>query len=123
LAIGFAVWMAYRARVRGWQPALKLAGTTAAFAGGALPALWLHAGWGGGGAATADKRDASFLSRMSKSSADRGQIWQRLQSSYARTPLGMGPPNSTQQPVEVSQQERRGVFVSKEPHSDYVGYA
>jgi hypothetical protein len=60
---------------------------------------------------------------MSHSGEERGHIWQRLEESYRQYPLGIGPANSTTQPLDVSQQERAGVFVSKEPHSDYIGYA
>lgn len=122
LAAGFAVWALLRVREGGTAPLVRYAGLVVAAAGLGLAAWWWVGVAGvGGGVESLGKE--SFLARMSKSGADRGEIWGRLEESYRRSPLGIGPANSTSQPVDVAHQQRRGEFYSKEPHSDYVGYA
>jgi O-antigen ligase len=122
LAAGLAVWAILRVRDRGRAPLVRYAGIAVAAGGIALMAWW-GLGVSGMSGGMGELGKESFLARMSKSGADRGAIWQRLEESYRRTPLGIGPGNSTAQPVDVAHQQRRGSFYSKEPHSDYVGYA
>ena len=122
MAAGLAVWAILRLRERGRVPLVRYAGILVAAGGIALMAWWTLAGSGRGGGVSELGKE-SFLARMSKSGADRGAIWQRLEESYRRSPLGIGPGNSTVQPVDIGHQQSRGSFVSKEPHSDYVGYA
>lgn len=120
MAAGFAVWAFLLVRERGRAPLARYAGIVVAVLGVGLAGWWML---GVSGIGMSGLSKTSFLARMSKSGSDRGEIWGRLEESYRRSPLGIGPGNSTSQPVDVAHQQRRGEFYSKEPHSDYVGYA
>ena len=123
LVAGLAAWALLRAHNRGKISVYRLSGAVAMGAALVLTFWWASAGFGVGGRLFESVGKQSYLARMSHSGEERGAIWQRLEESYRKYPLGIGPANSTMQPLDVSQQEREGVFMSKEPHSDYIGYA
>ena len=123
LATGLVAWGLVRARYAGRQAVYRLAGAAAIGAAVVLALWWSSAGFGVGGKLFEGLGHHSYLARMSHSGEERGAIWQRLEESFKKAPLGIGPANSTMQPLDVSQQERAGVFMSKESHSDYLGYA
>jgi hypothetical protein len=123
LVSGLVAWAVCRSWLAGRVSRYRLFGVAALGAAALLVVGWAAAGWGVGGELFQGVGKESYLARMSHSGEERGHIWQRLEESYRQYPLGIGPANSTTQPLDVSQQERAGVFVSKEPHSDYIGYA
>jgi hypothetical protein len=123
LVSGLTAWVVIRAWQAGRLSLYRLAGMAAVGAAAVLVIWWASAGWGVGGALLNGVGQGSQLARLGHSGEERGQIWARLEASYKQSPLGIGPGNSTTQPLDVTQQEREGVFMSKEPHSDYIGYA
>jgi O-antigen ligase len=122
LAVGLCVWGLVRARtMRLPMPAI---------AGAALFAISLVAGGAwmisslGVGAGELHKLQAhSFLARAAHSSQGRFKIWNQLEASMQKAPLGIGPGNSRWMSVTVAGRERAHSFYSKEAHSDYLAYA
>jgi len=123
LLSGLAAWALFTAWNGGKVSVYRFASTALLGAGAALALWWGATAYGVGSGVLEGVGSGSYLARMSHSGEERGHIWQRLEQSLKKYPLGIGPANSTMQPLEVTQQEREGVFMSKESHSDYVGYA
>jgi len=118
--VAFAVAWAWRA-----SPRARRNLVAAALVAGALGLIgWRAASEGAFSVGPLGKlANASFLGRMEKSAPERGHIWSVLARTYKGTPLGIGPGESQFQPLKIGEEERPGVFVSKEAHSDYLGYA
>jgi O-antigen ligase len=51
------------------------------------------------------------------------RIWDQLERTYARAPLGIGPGNSGALTLSIAERERPDSYRSKEAHSDYLAYA
>jgi hypothetical protein len=85
--------------------------------------LWLHSEFGIGDSALRALTKHTFMGRIEHSSASRLHIWDQLQRTYARTPLGIGPGNSGALTVGIADRERRDSYRSKEAHNDYLAYA
>lgn len=68
-------------------------------------------------------REKYFTGRVEHSYESRVRIWSLLRETYTRSPLGIGPGNSRAIVVRVGERERPESFMSKEAHSDYLGYA
>ncbi len=119
---GLVAWALASARARGvsWP---RVAGVTGLGLGVVLVLFWLYAGLGVGGTLVARLEQQTFVGRVSKSTAVREQIWRKLEETYARSPLGLGPGNSSSQTLTIGERELSNVFQSKEAHSDYMGYA
>jgi O-antigen ligase len=83
---------------------------------------WLTAEVGVGGHSLEAIQKQSFMGRFENSAEGREQIWARLVERYQKTPLGIGPGNSSEQRLSVGSRERRGSHRSKEAHNDYLGY-
>jgi O-antigen ligase len=88
-----------------------------------MAAWWMNAGLGLGTASLKEFQSHSFLARAGHSSEGRLKIWQQLQQTYARSPLGIGPGNSRWVTLSVEQRERPNSMLSKEAHNDYLAYA
>jgi len=121
LAVGLMVSSGVRARSRGTD-VRRLAGVTAL----GLAALVLAA-WGAretttGAAWLQAMGERTLIGRVAHSSESRERIWQRLEHSLARSPLGIGPANSSAQALEIGEHERRDSAQAKEAHSDYLAY-
>lgn len=96
----------------------------AALAAGVLGlGAWLNAEWGVGEAPLRALREHTFAGRMEHSSESRLQIWDQLERTYARSPLGLGPGNSGALTLGIAERERPDSYRSKEAHSDYLAYA
>ena len=119
---GLAAWAAVRARAAG-VPAARVAGMALLALATIVIVVWAHAEWDLGGGLLRRAQEQSFLGRMSHSSESRQRIWQNLESDYSRSPLGIGPGNSTLQTVAIGDRERPDSFQSKGAHNDYLGYA
>lgn len=122
LVAGSLVWVVVRALTK----RMPLAGMVAvvclaAAAGGA--AMWAHGEWGVGEDALAAFRQHTFAGRLEHSSESRLKIWDQLQRTYARSPLGIGPGNSGAISLGIAERERPDSWMSKEAHSDYLAYA
>ncbi len=121
-AAGLIAWGVARSLVPG-RAVLR----TAAVMAGALAALalltWGALGWGLGAPVLSAIRDRTFAARMSHSTASRLRIWEQLERAYERSPLGLGPGNASAVQLSLAQRERPDSYRSKEPHSDYLGYA
>jgi O-antigen ligase len=123
---GVMVWAGARTWGRGLQP-VRAAGL--AFIALASVALlsWAHVEWGVGANLMRSVQQRSFVGRLSKSTGDRERIWQTLATDYERSPLGIGPGNSSMQMLAIGHRERGGAEESslqgKEAHSDYLAYA
>jgi O-antigen ligase len=75
-----------------------------------------------GGAGLDEFKKKTFMGRLEHSAEGREQIWQRLFERYQRTPLGIGPGNSSEQRLSMGHRERKHSYRSKEAHNDYLGY-
>jgi hypothetical protein len=85
--------------------------------------LWLGTEYGLGDRAIRSLSEHTFVGRMEHSSQSRRRIWDQLESSYARSPLGIGPGNSASLTMGIAERERPDSYRSKEAHSDYLAYA
>lgn len=122
LMIGLPVWLLMRARTRKVHP---MAIASGALLGGCLllVAVWLVAGLGLGSSQISAFESNSFLARASHSSEGRFTIWKNLQSTYAKSPLGIGPGNSSSLTFAVRDRLRPNSLQAKEAHNDYLAYA
>jgi O-antigen ligase len=122
LLVGLVVWAAVRARtLRMPIPALGAAALLVVSVG--LLGWWMNAGLGIGEAGLRELRSHSFLARAAHSSEGRLKIWNQLEQTWARSPLGIGPGNSRWVTLSVEQRERPNSMYSKEAHNDYLAYA
>jgi len=122
LAAGAVVW-AVVAAVTSGVSVRRVAAVTALLAGVLGLAVWFNAEWGVGDSALASLGRHTFVGRMEHSSASRLHIWEQLERSYARSPLGIGPGNSGALTLSIAERERPNSYRSKEAHSDYLAYA
>ncbi len=117
-AVGCVVLaLASRVPLRPLLAALALVVGTAGFG------AWLHAEWRVGDAQLEALRRHTFVGRMEHSSESRLRIWDQLERSYAKSPLGIGPGNSGALMLSIAERERPDSYKSKEAHSDYLAYA
>ena len=84
---------------------------------------WLGQEWGVGDRALRTLSEHTFVGRMGHSSESRLRIWDQLERSYARSPLGIGPGNSGALTVGIAERERPDSYRSKEAHSDFLAFA
>ena len=122
MIIGLAVWAMMRAWTRR-VPAVAMAATALLVLSLGVVALWLNAGIGVGAAQLREFSDNSFLARGGHSAAGRFTIWNNLQETYARSPLGIGPGNSRWLTLSIEDRLRPGSLQAKEAHNDYLAYA
>ncbi len=122
LAAGLMVWLLVRALTRRVPLAAMLATVSLVLAAGGF-GLWLNSEWGVGDSALASFRQHTFAGRLEHSSESRLKIWDQLQRTYARSPLGIGPGNSGAITLGIAERERPDSWLSKEAHSDYLAYA
>lgn len=122
LLIGLVAWAVMRAWTRR-VPATAVVASGLIVAGLGLGALWLNAGFGVGSAQLGALGEESFLARAGHSSEGRFTIWRNLQNVYSKTPLGIGPGNSTYLTLSAEDRLRPNSFQSKEAHNDYLAYA
>ena len=122
LAVGLPVWAMVRLRTRRISPAALGA---AALLGVALllAGVWMSTGFGVGGRTISRLESESFLARATRSSEGRFAIWKQLETTYARSPLGIGPGNSRWLSLSIEQRLRPGSVASREAHNDYLAYA
>jgi O-antigen ligase len=122
LALGLAVTV-LTAVLRSDGRRVRALGGVALLVAGVLFTGWLATEWNlARSVGSAGK--ASIFGRMEKSSTGRKEIWSQLVARLERHPLGIGPGNSSLQPVPIGHRERPGMsFQGKEAHSDYVAYA
>jgi O-antigen ligase len=121
LMMGTAAWILVRAATRR-IPVIKVAAVAALVGGVVAFGAWMNLEWGVGKEQLAGLERYTFMSRMSHSSESRKHIWEQLQRSYARSPLGIGPGNSRTIQLSIEERERPGSYLSKEAHNDYLGY-
>jgi hypothetical protein len=122
LIIGLAVW----AMMRAWTmrvPPVAMAASALLVLSLGLGALWMNAGVGVGAAQLKEFSNNSFLARAGHSSAGRFTIWNNLQQTYARSPLGIGPGNSRWLTLSIEDRLRPNSLQAKEAHNDYLAYA
>jgi hypothetical protein len=122
LASGLIAWMIVRLtgkRVKGGT----VWGTAAILAAMAILSWTLVSGFGLGAGPLKDLHEKYFTGRVEHSYESRIRIWSLLRETYTRSPLGIGPGNSRAIVVRVGERERPESFMSKEAHSDYLGYA
>ncbi len=117
-AVGCVV-LAFASRV----PLRPLLSALALVAGVAGFGAWLHTEWRVGDAQLEALRRHTFVGRMEHSSESRLRIWDQLERSYAKSPLGIGPGNSGALQLSIAERERPDSYKSKEAHSDYLAYA
>ena len=122
LIVGLGAWLAVRAWTRQVSPAAMVACVLLLGSLG-LGALWMNAGVGIGAAQLSAFQSNSFLARAEHSSEGRFTIWKNLQSTYAKSPLGIGPGNSSFLTLSVEDRLRPNSLQSKEAHNDYLAYA
>ena len=116
-AVALAAWAWCGARGRAW----RLGAVTAALGLLVAGAWMLDEARLGGTWMNAVSRQ-SFVGRLEKSTDSRETIWGQLGARVAEHPLGIGPGNSSLQPVTIGHRVRKDSFQSKEAHSDYVAY-
>ena len=122
LLSGMSVWLVARVLMgRGGLPRLLAGALLLASAG--LTVVWLASNLGVASGALADLREHTFMGRMQHSSESRMHIWDQLERTYARSPLGIGPGNSGSITLALAERERPGSLQGKEAHSDYLAYA
>jgi O-antigen ligase len=122
LLVGLVVWALVRARtLRFSVPAL--AGMALFVVSAALAGWWMVSGLGVGSAGLERFTSKSFMARAGHSSEGRLKIWKQLETTYQRSPLGIGPGNSRWVTLSVEERVRPNSMFSKEAHSDYLGYA
>lgn len=119
---GLAAWALARAYTKRVRP-MAIAGTVALVVALAGLAWGAVSEWGIGARALAELRGKTYLARMTHSSESRVRIWSVLRETYGRSPLGIGPGNSSALTLSVEQRERPQSQQSKEAHSDYLSYA
>lgn len=117
--VAWALVRSYTKRVR----LMAILGASAIVVALALIGWILVSEWSVGAGALKEFREKSFAGRVEKSSESRLRIWSRLKETYSRSPLGIGPGNSSALTVSVEERERPESLQSKEAHSDYMGYA
>lgn len=122
MIIGLAVWAMMRAWTRR-VPAVAMAASALLVLSLGLGAVWLNAGIGVGAAQLNEFSNNSFLARAGHSSAGRFTIWNNLQETYARSPLGIGPGNSRWLTLSIEDRLRPNSLQAKEAHNDYLAYA
>jgi len=122
LASGSLVWVTVRALTSGVRLRTLAAGALL-LAGLAGFGAWLNHEWGLGDAELAAFREHTFAGRLEHSSESRLRIWDQLERTYQRSPLGIGPGNSGALTLGISERERPDSYRSKEAHSDYLAYA
>jgi O-antigen ligase len=122
LLLGLVAWAVMRAWTRR-VPVAAVVASALLLAGLGLGALWLNTGFGVGASQLGALGSNSFLARAGHSSEGRFTIWRNLQSVYSRTPLGIGPGNSTYLTLSVEDRLRPNSLQSKEAHNDYLAYA
>lgn len=122
LVVGLAVWATMRAWTRRVPAVAVVASALLVFSLG-LGALWLNAGIGLGAAQLGKFSDNSFLARTGHSAEGRFTIWNNLQETYSRSPLGIGPGNSRWLTLSIEDRLRPNSLQSKEAHNDYLAYA
>lgn len=122
LAAGALVWVVVRAVTRRVPLQAMAAAALLALSLAGLGA-WVNGEWGVGNAVLASFRQHTFAGRLEHSSESRLRIWDQLQHSYARSPLGIGPGNSGAITLGIADRERPDSWKSKEAHSDYLAYA
>ncbi len=122
LAAGFVVWAFVRAFTTR-TPFARVAAVAGLLAASTLLGGWLYEEWGVGRTLLSSLRQHTFAGRMEHSSESRLRIWDTLERSYARSPLGIGPGNSGAQTLSIGDRERPGSLQSKEAHSDYLAFA
>src|SRR5262249_34642109 len=84
---------------------------------------WLNTEWGAGDGRLRALKEHTFAGRMEHSGETRLRIWDQLERTYARSPLGIGPGNSGSLTLGIAERERPDSYRSKEAHSDYLAYA
>jgi hypothetical protein len=84
---------------------------------------WLNTEWGLGDGLMRTLKEHTFAGRMEHSGESRLRIWDQLERTYARSPLGIGPGNSGSLTLGIAERERPDSYRSKEAHSDYLAYA
>ncbi len=120
---GLLVWFFARSATRRTS-VLATVAVVSVLGGVALLGGWVVKEWGIGQKGLKVMTSQSVVGRLDKSSASRIQIWTELRNRFERRPLGIGPGNSSEIMLSVSNRERRGGSVQgKEAHNDYVGYA
>ena len=122
LIVGLGAWLLVRAWTRDVRPAAMVACALLVASLG-LGALWMNAGVGIGAAQLDAFQSNSFLARAGHSSEGRFTIWKNLQETYAKSPLGIGPGNSSFLTLSVEDRLRPNSLQSKEAHNDYLAYA
>jgi len=123
LLSGLSAWLVARVLMgrRGLQ---RLLAGALLVASAGLTVFWLASNLGIGSGALADLREHTFMGRMQHSSESRMHIWDQLERTYARSPLGIGPGNSGSITLALSERERPGGSLQgKEAHSDYLAFA
>ena len=120
--VGMSAWIVVRAITRR-VPVIRFASSIMLILGLAALGAWLHVEWGLGDAQIAALQQHTFVGRMSHSSETRMRIWDQLERSYARSPLGIGPGNSGTITLSVADRQRPDSYLAKEAHSDYLAYA
>jgi len=121
-AAGAFIWVcvrAYTSRI----PVRTLAAVALLSVGMLGLGVWLNKEWGFGNGLLASLQEHTFAGRMEHSGASRMRIWDQLERSYARSPLGIGPGNSGALTLTIAERERPDSYRSKEAHSDYLAYA
>ena len=122
LVLGLAVWALVRARTLRWSvPAI--AGVALFTFSMGLAGWWMIGGLGLGGSRLEALQSKSFFARAGHSSEGRLKIWRQLESTYQRSPLGIGPGNSRWVTLSVEERVRPKSMLSKEAHSDYLAFA
>jgi len=119
---GAAVWLAMGAATGG-RHLRRLVAVGALLVSVAGVVLWFGIEWGVGEQSFRALTRHTFVGRYEKSTASRWHIWEQLERSYARSPLGIGPGNSGALTLSIAERERRDSYQSKEAHSDYLAYA
>lgn len=122
LISGLAAWALARAYTKRVSP-MAIAGTLALLVAIVAMAWSAVSEWGIGARTLSELRERSFLGRAAHSSESRVRIWSSLRETYERSPLGIGPGNSSAVTLSVEQRERPASQQSKEAHSDYLSYA
>ncbi|HKQ56314.1 MAG TPA: O-antigen ligase family protein [Candidatus Eisenbacteria bacterium] len=122
ITAGLAVWMIARAMARR-VAVQRVAGVAALLLAVGVLGAWGLMASGAGGALVRHLETHSFMGRAGHSLESRQAIWEQLQRSYQRSPIGIGPGNSAEQILPIGERERPDSFRSKESHNDYLAYA
>ncbi len=122
LGAGSLAWVVVRALTKR-MPLVGMVAVVSLVAAVGGAAVWAHGEWGVGEGALTAFRQHTFAGRLEHSSESRLKIWDQLQRTYARSPLGIGPGNSGAISLGIAERERPDSWMSKEAHSDYLAYA